>query len=142
VPNPTVPATETGLPEDNPRRGFLRGIIGASAIGAAAVAGAAIASPAPSADPLFALIDAHRVALKGVEDAPDEDVEDVFFDRQESLIQQIGRTMPRTLAGAAAMLLHVAEREGDHVDKNSPITHAMATVAAALLQFDGGRPNV
>jgi hypothetical protein len=91
------------------RRLLTTGLAGATAIAATGLP----AGAAETADPVFAAIEAHRVALAEVErqesglglpDATDE----AYADEGEAITDLV-RTTPTTVAGCAALLRHLQE---------------------------------
>jgi hypothetical protein len=90
--------------------------------GAASAAVAIPAAAAPMPDPIFAAIEAHRAAWAALEkdcsqlsDASTPEAE-AEFDRLNDAVEEAAGTLvdtqPTTMAGAVALLRHVAEHEG------------------------------
>jgi hypothetical protein len=92
----------------------------------------------PPADPIFALIKGHKASLSQGAGVPDEE-----FNRlvaiEEKKLQKLARTEPKTLAGARALLIHVARTEACYINGESPIGRAMFTVAKALRKMEQNR---
>ena len=103
------------------RRNALAAVAGLSAL---AVPSIAIAAAGPPPDPIFAAIEKHKQAVAAFYGAPpakrDDDEEDevgrlcgIFCDAAHDIL----RTVPTTLAGAAALLRHLlnCENRGEGV---------------------------
>lgn len=125
----TAPVNAAALPAS--RRSVLRGLATLPLISVPAMATAASAEP----DPIFAAIEKHRVALAATEAAPTdaEVAEAAAFD--SDLMHDLAETVPQTVAGLRAMVLHFAEIQrstGEDYDVGVAFP-AIAQAMAALL---------
>ena len=119
--------------------------------GAASAAVAIPAAAAPMPDPIFAAIEAHRAAWAALEkdcsrlsDESTPEAEAEFYRLNDAVEEAAGilvETQPTTMAGAVALLRHVAEHEGqgdtfdleDEDGKTGPWSYFMhQTLADAL----------
>ncbi|MEJ0093326.1 MAG: hypothetical protein WDN46_10455 [Methylocella sp.] len=100
--------------------------------------GAALAAvAAPSPDPIFALIEAHRVAnvdLKAAEGSPDDAAYEVIYAREGEAQKRLFATNATTIAGVEAFAAHIVKypRIVDFEHPDFSLTKALTTIAAAL----------
>jgi hypothetical protein len=121
MPNNFVPVAATGLPKDNGPRVFAAAVLGHTAD--------------PTIDPIFTTLDEHKRARALFNDYPGNEDDPEFEGlavEEEALLQNLGNLRPATLAGAVALLAHMAECEGCFTYLNSPFLRTVNSVVAAL----------
>jgi hypothetical protein len=133
MPNDTVRANARALPETTNRRAVLGAVLAAGAAGAAAVL-PATASPAVAIDPIFALIERHRLAwtrfsetcnltdnVKAEQEgrevtAADELAYETANAAEEASLDELMNTPPVTIAGAVAIFKYLVRLDEGGTD--------------------------
>jgi hypothetical protein len=128
--NDIVPTAAPGLSKSN-RRLFL--VAGTAAALTVTLKSAALLATEP--DPIFAAIEQHRLVRAAAYDG-EHDPSDEISDREEELLQELGKIEPTTIAGAAALLSYMVDVEGYFVDANSPLVPTINCVVAALEKLE------
>ncbi|MGH6754641.1 MAG: hypothetical protein ACREDP_21000, partial [Bradyrhizobium sp.] len=119
MPNTPVQAAGSGLPSLSRRQSFLAAtsIVAAAMVPAALWPADASANFAPAfTDPIFARIEAHRVALAAVNHSPLDIAEDDFeelLDAEHEHRDQLHTVVPTTAAGLLALIDHIVTKAAE-----------------------------